>query len=75
MNQLFAAYSTGKDNKELMSILGEAALTPTDLLYAKFADEFERRFLAEGGEGGEAAACDGDAAATADRGAEGEGAR
>lgn len=39
------------------------------------ADEFERRFLAEGGEGGEAAACDGDAAATADRGAEGEGAR
>ena len=29
MNQLFAAYSTGKDNKELMSILGEAALTPT----------------------------------------------
>ena len=42
MNQLFAAYSTGKDNKELMSILGEAALTPTDLLYAKFADEFER---------------------------------
>ena len=27
MNQLFAAYSTGKDNKELMSILGEAALT------------------------------------------------
>ena len=34
MNQLFAAYSTGKENKELMSILGEAALTPTDLLYA-----------------------------------------
>ena len=42
MNQLFAAYSTGKDNKELMSILGEAALTPTDLLYAKFADEMVR---------------------------------
>ena len=42
MNQLFAAYATGKDNKELMSILGEAALTPTDLLYAKFADEFEK---------------------------------
>ncbi len=28
MNQLFAAYSTGKENKELMSILGEAALSP-----------------------------------------------
>ena len=48
MNQLFAAYSTGKDNKELMSILGEAALTPTDLLYAKFADEFEQRYVNQG---------------------------
>ena len=48
MNQLFAAYSTGKDNKELMSILGEAALTPTDLLYAKFADEFEKRYVNQG---------------------------
>ena len=48
MNQLFAAYSTGKENKELMSILGEAALSPTDLLYAKFADEFERRYVSQG---------------------------
>ena len=50
MNQLFAAYSTGKDNKELMSILGEAALSPTDLLYAKFADEFEKRYVSQGNE-------------------------
>ena len=50
MNQLFAAYATGKENKELMSILGEAALSPTDLLYAKFADEFERRYVSQGGE-------------------------
>jgi len=50
MNQLFAAYSTGKENKELMSILGEAALSPTDLLYAKFADEFERRYVGQGNE-------------------------
>ena len=48
MNQLFAAYATGKENKELMSILGEAALSPTDLLYAKFADEFEKRYVAQG---------------------------
>jgi V/A-type H+-transporting ATPase subunit B len=48
MNQLFAAYATGKENKELMSILGEAALTPTDLLYAKFADEFEKRYVSQG---------------------------
>ncbi len=50
MNQLFAAYATGKENKELMSILGEAALSPTDLLYAKFADEFERRYVSQGAE-------------------------
>ena len=48
MNQLFAAYATGKENKELMAILGEAALSPTDLKYAKFADEFERRYVAQG---------------------------
>jgi V/A-type H+-transporting ATPase subunit B len=48
MNQLFAAYATGKENKELMSILGEAALSPTDLQYAKFADEFERRYVSQG---------------------------
>ena len=48
MNQLFAAYATGKENKELMSILGEAALSPDDLLYAKFADEFEKRYVAQG---------------------------
>ncbi len=47
-NQIFAAYSIGKDNKELMSILGEAALSPTDLLYAEFADEFEKRYVNQG---------------------------
>ena len=47
-NQLFAAYATGKENKELMSILGEAALSATDLLYAKFADEFEKRYVGQG---------------------------
>ena len=48
MNQLFAAYSRGKDAKELMTILGEAALSETDLIYAKFADEFERRYVSQG---------------------------
>ncbi len=50
MNQLFAAYSTGKEVKELMAILGEAALSPTDLLYARFADEFEKRYVSQGNE-------------------------
>ena len=48
MNQLFAAYARGKDAKELMVILGEAALTETDKLYAKFADEFEKRYVSQG---------------------------
>ncbi|MBR6070283.1 MAG: V-type ATP synthase subunit B [Ruminococcus sp.] len=48
MNQLFSAYARGKDAKELMVVLGEAALTPTDLLYAKFADEFEKRYVSQG---------------------------
>jgi V/A-type H+-transporting ATPase subunit B len=48
MNQLFAAYARGKDAKELMVILGEAALTDIDKLYAKFADEFERLYVSQG---------------------------
>ena len=48
MNQLFALYSKGKDCKELMAILGEAALTDIDLLYAKFADEFEEQYVNQG---------------------------
>ena len=48
MNQLFAAYARGKEAKELMVILGEAALTETDLIYAKFADEFEKQYVSQG---------------------------
>ena len=48
MNQLFAAYARGKEAKELMVILGEAALTETDLLYAKFADAFEDKYVSQG---------------------------
>ncbi|MDL2327127.1 V-type ATP synthase subunit B [Ruminococcaceae bacterium OttesenSCG-928-A11] len=48
MNQLFAAYSRGKNAKELMTVLGEAALTEIDLLYAKFADEFEDKYVNQG---------------------------
>ncbi|HZJ77692.1 MAG TPA: V-type ATP synthase subunit B [Clostridia bacterium] len=48
MNQLFSAYARGKDSKELMVILGEAALTDIDKLYAKFADEFEKEYVSQG---------------------------
>ena len=48
MNQLFAAYSRGKDAKELAVILGDAALSDTDKLYAKFADAFESEYVSQG---------------------------
>ena len=48
MNQLFAAYSRGKEAKELMTILGEAALSDDDKLFAKFAEEFEKEYVNQG---------------------------
>ncbi len=48
MNQLFAAYARGKEAKELAVILGEGALSDTDKLFAKFADEFEKRYVSQG---------------------------
>lgn len=45
LNQLFACYARGKEARELVVILGEAALTDLDRLYLKFADEFEERFV------------------------------
>ena len=50
MNQLFSAYARGKDAKELMTILGEAALSEDDKLFAKFAEEFEQRYVNQGNE-------------------------
>ena len=48
MNQLFAAYSRGKDAKELAVILGEAALSDMDKLYAAFAEAFENEYVSQG---------------------------
>jgi V/A-type H+-transporting ATPase subunit B len=48
MNQLFAAYSRGREAKELAVILGEAALSDTDKLYAKFSDAFEAEYVSQG---------------------------
>lgn len=48
MNQLFSAYARGKEAKELSTILGDAALTEIDKKYARFADEFEKRYVSQG---------------------------
>jgi len=47
-NQLFSGYARGKEAQELAVILGEAALSDIDRVFFKFADEFERRYIAQG---------------------------
>jgi V/A-type H+/Na+-transporting ATPase subunit B len=47
MNQLYAAYARGKNAKELAVVLGESALSETDMLYVHFADAFEERLVAQ----------------------------
>jgi len=46
-SQLFAAYAHVKDIRALASIIGEEELTPLDLKYLKFGDEFEKRLLTQ----------------------------
>jgi V/A-type H+-transporting ATPase subunit B len=48
MNQLFSAYSRGKEAKELATVLGDSALSETDLLYAEFAERFEKEYVSQG---------------------------
>ena len=48
MNQLFAAYATGKQAKELAVILGESALSDSDKKFAKFAEAFENEYVSQG---------------------------
>ena len=48
MNQLFSAYSCGKDAKELSAILGEGALSENDKIFANFATIFENEYVNQG---------------------------
>lgn len=47
-DQLYAFYAEGVDLRRLVAIIGEEALSETDRLYLKFADEFEEAFLNQG---------------------------
>jgi V/A-type H+-transporting ATPase subunit B len=47
-NQLYSAYAQGKEAQELATILGEAALSPEDQKYMKFANEFEEKYISQG---------------------------
>ena len=48
MNQLYAAYSRGKDSQELAMVLGESALSDMDLKYVRFAEAFEEQYIRQG---------------------------
>jgi V-type H+-transporting ATPase subunit B len=46
-NQLYAFYAIGKDTLALKAVIGEEALTDTDLLYLEFLTKFETEFLTQ----------------------------
>lgn len=48
LNQMFYAYSRGKNAKNLATILGENAISPMDKNYVNFADKFEEQFVNQG---------------------------
>ena len=48
MNQLFAAYTAGREARELATILGESALSDSDKAFSKFAEEFDKKYVNQG---------------------------
>merc|ERR1712007_181286 len=47
-NQLYTNYATGKDVLAMKAVVGEEALSPDDMKYLHFTDNFERKFLQQG---------------------------
>lgn len=47
-DQLYALYAEGRDLRRLVAIIGEASLSDQDRAYLRFADTFEREFVAQG---------------------------
>jgi len=48
MNQLYAAYTSGREARELATILGESALSDADKAFAKFAEAFDKEYVHQG---------------------------
>jgi V/A-type H+-transporting ATPase subunit B len=48
MNQIYAAYTSGIEARELATILGESALSDSDKAFAKFAEAFDDRYVNQG---------------------------
>ena len=48
MNQIYAAYTSGIEARELATILGESALSDADKAFAKFAEAFDQQYVNQG---------------------------
>lgn len=48
MNQIYAAYTAGREARELATILGESALSEADKAFAKFAEAFDKNYVDQG---------------------------
>ncbi|MHB8372550.1 MAG: V-type ATP synthase subunit B [Thermoplasmataceae archaeon] len=46
-DQIYSAYANGKDLRSLSAIVGEESLGANDRLYLKFAEEFEKKYVAQ----------------------------
>lgn len=49
-DQLYALYARGRELRNLMAVIGEAALSAAETRVLRFADAFERRFVHQGAE-------------------------
>jgi V/A-type H+-transporting ATPase subunit B len=47
-DQLYASYARGRELRRLITVIGEAALSPAERLVLAFADVFEDRFVGQG---------------------------
>ncbi|MDI9471731.1 MAG: V-type ATP synthase subunit B [Tissierellia bacterium] len=48
MNQIYAAYTAGREARELAVILGDSALTEADRAFSKFTDAFDAKYVNQG---------------------------
>ncbi|MBS3903536.1 MAG: V-type ATP synthase subunit B [Anaplasmataceae bacterium] len=46
-DQLFASYASGREAREMAVVLGDASLSDEDKAHIKFADRFEKEFIAQ----------------------------
>jgi V-type H+-transporting ATPase subunit B len=46
-NQLYANYAIGKDNQQMKAVVGEEAMSPEEMRYIEFLENFEKKFIAQ----------------------------